>query len=157
MARKATTCCHVGSDDSADDMMRTLEAAEWLLGRGVEPPRRHDKVNLNRGRDFLAESKTYEVVVLHFLFRGGFYVPPTTDGQLATSPLASWAAWRRRLVSTGAKYVFAYGGASEVGGTYLCDLPGYDVHKVRTNDAGVLSDDPSTHNGLWVFEKKEAA
>lgn len=134
--------------------MRCCEVMEWLSKSGEEMPKISDFVEIRKGRDFLKEYKTYDVIVLHFLFRGGFCVPTMKRSQLATSELASWGEWRRRLVASQAKFIFCYGGGSEVSGTYIVDLNGYKVHKIRTDaPENMMSESLAHHQGLWIFEK----
>lgn len=156
------TIAHVGHTGTPADSLRLMEVITWMADNGYDLPYRpgSDFLDLRHGRDFLAEEKCYDVVVLHFLFRGGFGIPfgVTMKGhqgkQLSTSPLATWSAWRRRLVASNALLVFAFGGLAEVSGTYLCNLNGYRVHKVRTEQQDAFSRNEG-HSGLWVFEKGE--
>lgn len=140
-AIKIRSIAHVGHSGTQDDFMRVCEMLSWLddfnyCMKGVEP----DFVCASKGgRDFLAETKRYDAVVLHFLFRGGFCVPPDKcKGQLYVSPLNSWSAWRKRLSQTGANVIFAFGGPSEVNGTHLVNLEGYDTVKMESNGMSVF-------------------
>jgi hypothetical protein len=42
------------------------------------------------------------------------------------SPKHSQEEWRRRLMQTDARYIFAFGDDDEVSGRYLGKIPGYD-------------------------------
>lgn len=127
-------------------MDRIFKVMEWLDDYDQEEliaQARPDWIDLRHGRDFLRETGKYEIVVLHFLFRGGFRQPAAHDAhdniQLCVSPLSSWAFWRHRLVQTGAKFIFAFGGLAEVGGTFIVNLDGYRSIKVEEE--------------FWVFER----
>lgn len=119
---------HVGHTKTLEDLTRIIKVVTWCLDNGYNPKKgTNDYIELQHGRDFLIEKETYDIVILHFLFRGGFAVAPARlqCKELAYSPHASWASWRRRLVATRAKLIFAFGGSTEVSGSYLVDLPGY--------------------------------
>lgn len=88
--------------------------------------RRDDFIDLNDGRDFLQENNDYDVVILHMV-----YSPPDRsyigkhDSIFNVSNLHNPRNWRRRLIATGAKYIFAFGDDDEVSGRYLGHLAGY--------------------------------
>jgi hypothetical protein len=151
-AGRQCSVAHVGHTGTLNDFKRIAEVIEWCGKHGQEIGK-GDFFNLSKGRDFLREDKKYEVVVLHFIFRGGFGVNNSKHPELGLSPLASWSNWRKRLVDSGAKWIFAYGGMAEVGGTYIVNLDGYRVHKVRTEELG-KTDRCDQQEGLWVFEKE---
>lgn len=148
------TVCHVGHTESQDDFNRIIECIEWCDANSHLWPKRGKFLDIQRGQDFLSMKTKYDVVVLHFIFRGGFMVPSQTGNALMVSPLASWSAWRKRLVSSGANLIFAFGGIAEVSGTFLCNLDGYKIHKIRTEDCRCFGERDSGHNGLWIFEKE---
>lgn len=154
------TVAHVGAHKkrTPGDTLRQIEALNWMMDNGFPVElnsKSHDVVNLEYGRDFLIETNHYDCVILHFVFRGGFRVPLQNKGQLSTSPESSWSAWRHRLAATQAQLIFAFGGETEIGGTFLVDVPGYKVHKVRTDPLGSAFDTGRSQTlcGLWVFEK----
>lgn len=128
-----TTIAHVGHTKTAADMMRIAAVIAWCRSHGVNYADKPDWIELHQGRDFLAESKPYDMVVLHFVFRGEThdmvkFAKLGTKRQrraLFVSPLASWSAWRRRLVQTGAQFIFAFGDHSCVTASYLAGLDGY--------------------------------
>lgn len=133
---------HVGHTGTDDDMRRILKVLMWMAKNNCEPKGKtqFDAIDLNKGRDFLREDLTYEVVVLHFVFRGSNYPCPFGEPQeLNVSPTTSWSRWRTRLVDTQAKYIFAFGGEGEVSGGYLCTLDGYQGIKIEEE--------------FWVFKK----
>jgi hypothetical protein len=82
-----------------------------------------DFINLAQGRDFLEESGTYDVVILCWIFGPTTY--RGTEGVLNVSKKHTPEEWKARLVATGAKYIFAFGNKTEVGGHYLGSIPGY--------------------------------
>lgn len=159
---------HVGYTGTNEDYVRLTRAESWLacqLGEDAYVDmaswREHDVVDLSEGRDFLAETKQYEVVVLHHLFRGLKYVNYGADlsaeklARLAveqgcaatafsTSERQSAGAWHERLEASGAKWLFVFGMYQEVSGLWLGDVPGYDM-------VGA----PSLFEMLTVYKKKE--
>lgn len=145
------TIAHIGWTKTVSDFERAAEVFDWVTANS-SAPKKSDFIDLSKGRDFFTEDKRYDVVVLHFIFRGGFGYNGKSK-ELATSPLAGWSQWRKKLIATGATYIFAYGGLAEVGGTYLAHLDGYMTHRVRTEDQSLLNNRVSQLNGLWIFEK----
>lgn len=114
------------------------EDAEWLFYRN----RRDDYIDLNDGRDFLQERSNYDIVILHMVYSPDELDYRGKEGSIFNiSPLHNPRNWRNRLVSTGAKYIFAFGDTNEVSGRYLGRLPGY----VGPIDAG---------NYLTVYTKE---
>lgn len=108
--------------------------ALWLLkndrdlaDRWMDEGVKHDYIDLNQGRDFLKESKRYDVVVLHNLYEPGRGEPHLHTGYYAVSPQHTVANWRRRLAQTGADLIAIYG--IDLSGDYIGDLPGYSKHK----------------------------
>jgi len=83
------------------------------------------------GSDFLADARRFETIILHFIFNGWADGERERVGAVAdhfvfgTSQAHSAKAWRERLVATGARRIFAFGGPGEVAGDYLGDIPGY--------------------------------
>lgn len=137
------TIAHVGHTQSPGDVQRMIEALTWCAAHNIDfINTKNDIVELRDGRDFLLEKLEYEVVVLHFLFRGGFTIDPSGNGnrQLAYSEHTSWSVWRHRLVNTKAKLIFAFGGVSEIGGSYIANLDNYITHKVQPE--------------FWIFQKQ---
>lgn len=134
------TIAHVGHTKTSGDLKRIFTVIEWYERHtGERFSFQGDCLDLNKGRDFLLEPNTYDAVVLHFIFRGGFTNLVDKRKALKVSPKASWYEWRKRLVATGAKYIFAFGGMAEVGGTFLVDLDGYRSIQVEPE--------------FWVFER----
>ena len=81
-----------------------------------------DVINLNEGRDFLSEQETYDIVILCWIFGR---ILPNATGMFNVSKQHNPEEWRSRLASSGAKYIFAFGNKTEVGGSYLGEIPGY--------------------------------
>jgi hypothetical protein len=82
-----------------------------------------DFINLAQGRDFLEEQETYDVVILCWVFGPTTY--RGTEGWFNVSKKHTPEEWKARLIATGAKYIFAFGNKTEVGGNYLGSIPGY--------------------------------
>lgn len=121
---------HVGWTKSPEDLGR-LELWFKYLDSINKPEYQWLKpvfFDLGKGKDFLNDNGQYQAVILHFIFRGGFYVKQgiqVKQSALRISELSSWGAWRKRLAATGADYITSFGGISEVSGSYLCDVPSY--------------------------------
>ncbi len=116
------------------DKARLLQIHDWCDQHGFDiTPLVRDEVDLNCGRDFLMEEKKYEVVVLHFLFRGGLGIfnnggskgQRNTVPQLRYSTEANWVSWVHRLRRSEARLIFAFGGLHEVSGDYLNNIADY--------------------------------
>jgi hypothetical protein len=135
---------HVGYDGSAEDQIRSIIALEWVAAN-----KWHigsftlDYINLHKGRDFLKEDKQHAMVILHFLFRGGFGIAPDGGGnpQLQHSTEQSWSAWVKRLAATKARLIFAFGGFAEVGGSFLARIEGYQRIEVDSNFSVFVRED----------------
>ena len=86
-------------------------------------------MDINDGRDYLAESVTGDVVLVEFLYAPDEYDDmdelTSITGIRKTSPLNSPEAWRSKLSSSGAKYIFTFGGSGEISGEWIGDVPGY--------------------------------
>jgi hypothetical protein len=135
---------HVGHTQSPGDVQRSIQALQWCAENNIDFGRVvNDFVELRNGRDFLLEDREYVAVVLHYLFRGGFTIKKNGNGnkQLAYSARSSWVAWRNRLMLSGAKLIFAFGGMAEIGGSYIVSLDGYESIKVQEE--------------FWVFKQYE--
>jgi hypothetical protein len=103
--------------------------------------REYDTIDLNRGRDFLTENETYDIVVMFMIFRYRAeelldYEQRNLDNSMRVSPLHSPENWRKRLLSTRAQiiYVTGYNDFSEISSDYLGKLPGYELEKVGYGD-----------------------
>ena len=136
---KLSTPCRIayvgaGEPFTRDDNLDAAAVSVWLVDHGVVLPseREHDVVNLVSGRDFLAEHRQYDLVILHNLFD-----PSKPDGMIAVekivpekhaSPIHSVAQWRRRLVEAKASYIFVFECRANVfSGAVLGAVPGYDI------------------------------
>lgn len=151
------TIAHVGWDGSDQDQCRVLDVEEWLIANrdiSLKNDSEHDYINLINGRDFLAETKTYDIVILHFIFRGhrkqagqlrSFWWDHFADFNV--SELQSWENWRKRLASSSAMFIFPFGTTTEISGSYLVDVPGYK--RIVTNTQWEI-----VEGNLSVFEKE---
>lgn len=90
-----------------------------------------DFINLAQGRDFLEEQGTYDIVILCWVFGPTTY--RGTEGGLNVSKKHTSEEWKTRLTATGAKYIFAFGDETEVGGEYLGSIPGYHINIVSSS------------------------
>ena len=138
----------IGHTDSVADNARLAAALLWMV-KHASPLADLDPsdaiVDLGSGRDFLAESATYDVVILQHLFRfppghplSATDVASSTREAIATSDSSSVENWQARLVSTGASLIFVFGGPTEVSAQYLNPIAGYTL---------------VTDDGFGVFEK----
>lgn len=110
------------------DRDRLHEVGEWLEKRDSEiaqeyyNKRSDDYIDLNDNRDFLKENKTYDIVILHHIYEPGRV---RDASPFRISPVHNRQNWIKRLHSTGAKYIFAYGDIDEVSGRWLGSIAGY--------------------------------
>lgn len=120
---------HVGSYDLPEDHWQAIKVYDWLFAHlptfVVEPPLEHDTINLDFGRDFLRESKAYDLVIVHHVWNAPPVRGRPQPGTFNVSSRHSRAAWRDRLVSTQARVIACVGDEDEVAGDYLGNLPGY--------------------------------
>jgi hypothetical protein len=140
---------HVGHTGTDADRDRWLAARLWFRRAVPALERRYrdtdggvlrqDYIDLNGEprRDFLAEDARYDVVITHDLWGftrvTGAAAGAEASGPTACSSLHAAEGWRRRLVATGASYIFMFGphlNASTLGRA----LPGY-----RCLDIGLAS------------------
>jgi hypothetical protein len=93
--------------------------------------KKFEAINLVDGRDFLRETATYDMVIVHSILSPSVGLTRMRDNrELMTSPDHSVEVWRNRLVSTGAKYiVLCTGQPYSLGRWDLGELPGYTVLK----------------------------
>ncbi len=89
-------------------------------------------INLVDGIDFLDETDTYDIVIVHSVISP--YIDrrhlPSHHPELMTSPHHDIQNWKDRLVSTGAQYVVVCEGQPyTLSGWELGDLAGYYVVK----------------------------
>lgn len=135
LAGKTLNIGNVGSFDNENDRNRLYMVDGWLRRNdpkyleGVSYG--NDHIDLNNGRDFLKESKTYDMVILQHVYN------PTDskdlkEGIYRISPNHTSINWVKRLQATNADYIFVSGGYSEVGAWWLGSIPGYDL--VDNND-----------------------
>jgi hypothetical protein len=138
MLMKPLSVAHVGHVDAADDHARWRVVRDWLRDNAptfFELLRRQEEtgeleqhfLDLNRDppRDFLAEEGAHDVVITHHLW--GEMIPgyPTRTGGVAQSPHHGVDNWRRRLLQSGARYVFLAGGGFNLA-TLGGEVPGYE-------------------------------
>lgn len=90
-----------------------------------------EAINLAEGRDFLEETATYDIVILHSIFNSEYpeqFVRMEDETQL--SPHHTIKSWKDRLVETEAKYIVVCEGYPfTLSGWVLRDLPGYHMEK----------------------------
>lgn len=97
---------------------------ERLFGSGGI---KHDYVDLNVGRDFLKENKTYDMVILGNIWHPDPGEVRLESGIFAVSPQHGISTWKRRLVGTKAEIIGVFG--SDLGGDQIGDLPGYTRYR----------------------------
>lgn len=121
---------NVGGEIGDTETKTYLDAlASWILKNDRDladrwiDSHKHDYIDLNAGRDFLKESKKYDVVILHNLYHPGRGEKELRQGYYAVSPLHTVANWRKRLLQTGAEIIAVYG--MDFSGNDIGDLPGY--------------------------------
>lgn len=131
-----------GGDKSINDQAYAIIMQDYVAKHVVGTPEvpiydnfsfNIDYIDLNRGRDFLEESGTYDLVALLNVFNPDEededdYSTQRGDYRLSTSH--SSEEWVRRLASTGAGYIFVFGSQSgfSISGDYLGSIPGYQIH-----------------------------
>lgn len=133
-----TKVAHVGSD-SLDhcDRWHMDSVMDWLIKRNEHEclyyvNRSDDFIDLNEGRDFLAENHKYDIVILHMIYSppdpisNSYRFGPGASSPFQTSMRHTKKEWRQRLISTGAKYFFTFGEYDEVSGEYLGSIDGYE-------------------------------
>lgn len=121
---------------SQEDTSRRLAALIEIME--IDAPfiitqKKFDAINLVDGRDFLRETYTYDVVIVHSVLSPGVRIRGARNKELLTSPDHDIEVWRNRLISTGAKYIVVCEGQPyTLSGWELGDLPGYTVLKMDT-------------------------
>lgn len=65
---------------------------------------KNDIINLKYGRDFLKERFQYDIVILHSIL--DVNLPKMYGNKLLTSNKHNINSWKKRLISTKAKYIF---------------------------------------------------
>lgn len=139
--RTEISVAFVGWTANSSDFYHLTEVNLALHLEGAPTRAQVDTISLEGGRDFLKESKTYDVVIiLHILNRlgddqvGGDQTFRT--GAAAVSAIQSPDTWRDRLVRTNARVIFAFGAPEgEVGGNYLGEISGYTKSTMRTSSS----------------------
>ena len=130
LSNKLLGVASVGSTDGYQDSMRIKMFSGWLESKDPEYFKGatffYDNIDLNRGRDFLKESKTYDIVILHHIFNPQDRTGLET-GKFSRSPEHKVNNWIRRLQSTGADYIFVYGSVGEVAPWWLGNITGYNL------------------------------
>lgn len=123
---------HVGASKpkTQEDTCRWVVVLSRLAKRdGFPNGVREDTINLEYGRDFLAERKRYDGVIVHSVFNPKVRARKTQKfPRLRISPLHSLKAWRSRLVSTNALWIAVCEGQPlTLNGWELGTLPGYAI------------------------------
>ena len=136
------TVAHVGYTSTDEDRDRLIETSIWLRRNDTElyrawfepcaePRAVEDFIDLNSKppRDFLLEDLRYDAVLIHNLW--GF--PSESElgghGPASASLHHGEEQWRRRLESSGARYIFLFGSDFSVG-NLGGNLHGYDDYFV---------------------------
>jgi hypothetical protein len=121
---------------STEDLVRRTAALIEIIEIDPEfaaSKKEFDAINLFDGRDFLVETYTYDVVIVHSVLSPSLSKrlgPMPSNKELMTSPDNDGKVWVNRLVSTGAKYIVVCEGQPyTLSGLELGDLPGYNVLK----------------------------
>lgn len=94
--------------------------------------KKFETINLVDGRDFLTETGTYDLVILHSILSPmlPLNLSPFVEDECRVSMHHDIDTWRDRLEETRAAYiVVAEGQPYTLSGRELGDLPGYDVMK----------------------------
>src|SRR5256885_15150282 len=97
----------VGHRNSPDDAWRKARCEALyrsMMDLPIGAEFSYDPIDLVDGRDFLTEKLIYDAVILQLIFRGN---EPSATGYTHGSKLSSWSNWRKRLMGTGAKVIFA--------------------------------------------------
>lgn len=88
-----------------------------------------EAINLVDGRDFLEDTDTYDIVIVHSVLSpqvNRAHMPTHIKPELMTSPHHDIQNWKNRLVSTEAKYIVVCEGQPyTLSGWELGKLPGY--------------------------------
>jgi hypothetical protein len=132
---KTITIGNIGSFGSLNDQNRLYMVDDWLFRNDPEyvdgASYSHDNVDLNHGRDFLRESKSYNVIVLHDIYNPVDDVDRQKGGIFSVSPHHGPGQWVQKLAASGADYIFVFGSWGEIGGWWLGEIPGYDTIRGR--------------------------
>lgn len=118
----------MGDIGSNTDISMTTEAFKFLAINDPELIRNnivHDYIDINYGRDFLKENGSYDVVILQYVYGPAKLSYGDMAGDLAISEHHSQGRWRERLLESGAKYIIAFGGGTEVAHRFIGELSGY--------------------------------
>jgi hypothetical protein len=119
---------------SREDVIRRTAALIEILELDPEfasRKKQFEVINLFEGRDFLRETDTYDMVIVHSVLSPSVGLTRFKGNkELMTSPDHTVEVWRNRLVSTGAKYIVVCEGQPyTLSGRELGELPGYDLLK----------------------------
>jgi hypothetical protein len=144
----------VGWTDPEDDFSILIDCYEILKPLKIT---RHDFIDLNKGRDFLKEDKTYDIIVLIYIFLysseemkdDGLYHP--NDPLTKTSPLHTKENWRKRLLASQAKDILIFGlyEDSEITGKYIGNLSGYVATEIELRRSDTI------YKRVWRYEYKD--
>lgn len=141
ISNSSVSVANVGASGTSGDENRCYMAASWLSKNDPVYSENitfsYDNINLIYGRDFLKENKRYDIVILHHIFNP-IDRKDNGAGVFSISPLQSVENWTRRLLNTGADYIFSYGSYGEVSAGWLGDIPGYNCHIGHDGYEGVF-------------------
>jgi hypothetical protein len=125
----------------------------------------HDDINLQWGRDFLLEDKTYDIVTIQFLYSECNEIPSNNQNPyLRGSPIHSPENWRKRLIATNADFIFAFGDFTEVNSLYFGTLEGYGLQSFGCSMNEVFTKDsiegvpvlPKIRPDRWSFSQRNS-
>ena len=137
----------VGSMQGEFEMMASRTMVDWLSDNDPEmlADFHYDHINLAQHRDFLRESRTYDLVAVCWIYQK----PGENAGYFAVSDLHAPQNWGRRLSSTQAKYLFVFGWDTEINAQWLGAIAGYRLlPKAGTADVYARSDVDLQRNNL---------
>jgi hypothetical protein len=150
---------HVGHTKSSDDRKRFNKVLDFMIDNGGMTlndwlAAEHDYFDLAKnGRDFLAEEKHYDLVILHFIFRGSHLPAESSEyiPELRVSQHSSWCNWRHRLLKCDADYIFPFGAGTEVSGSFLSLLDGYQLYANHEREESFRSIAFHPDKDFWVY------
>ena len=131
ISNKVFSVAHVGH--SGENGCPALTLVDWIdthIPEMKDIQLKHDYIDLNKGRDFLKEGNTYDFVLLEYVYLG--ITRNQKEGYFAQSNLQTPENWRKRLQNTNAKVIFAFGSWTEVSGSYIGNIPGYEKRDISS-------------------------
>lgn len=137
MTRSTLRFAQVGAfkRKSAADVSRMVSALGEIVAHDLDFLRDrevvNDVINLSDGRDFLAENRSYDVVVLHSILSPKIKMFKPFP-RLRVSHRHSIGNWKKRLASTRARYIaVCEHEVATLSGKEIGEIPGYTVLSQR--------------------------